>query len=76
MNCENDCRDAKSLNNSQANEEQPSVFFMKLQMGEVLRDEKPVVDGELHDGVVVDVGSEDPPPLLLLLYPLLCFLCV
>jgi len=34
------------------------------------------VDGEFHDGVVVDVGSEDPPPLLLLLYLLLSLLCV
>ena len=51
------------------------LVLMKLQMGEVLRDDEPVVDGEFHDGVVVDEGSEDPPPLLLLLYPL-CLLCV
>ena len=41
--------------------------------GEVFKDEQPVVDGELHDGVVVDAGPEDPPPLLL--YPLLFLLC-
>ena len=35
--------------------------------------EEPVVDGELHDGVVVDAGPEDPPPLLLLY--LFCLLC-
>ena len=36
-------------------------------------DEEPVVDGELHDGVVVDAGPEDPPLLLLnLLLYLLC----
>ena len=37
------------------------------------RDDEPVVDGELHDGVVVDAGPEDPPPLLLLY--LFCFVC-
>ena len=37
------------------------------------RDDEPVVDGELHDGVVVDAGPEDLPPLLLLcLFYLLC----
>ena len=36
-------------------------------------DEEPVVDGELHDGVAVDAGPEDPPLLLLnLLLYLLC----
>ena len=36
-------------------------------------DEEPVVDGELHDGVGVDAGPEDPPLLLLnLLLYLLC----
>ena len=32
------------------------------------------MDGELHDGVVVDAGPEDPPPLLYLPLYLLCSL--
>ena len=71
VNCEDDCRNAKCLDHSQADEKEPSERVANE--SEVSKDEQPVVDGELHDGVVVDAGPEDPPPLLL--YPLLFLLC-